>query len=37
MIKKSGYYKPSILSEINREKVKIIINDFNFKMYPNIK
>ena len=37
MTKKSGYYKPSFLSEINREKVKIITNDFNFKMYPNIE
>lgn len=37
MIKKSGYCKPSILSEINREKVELMKNDFNFKMYPNIK
>jgi hypothetical protein len=37
MTRKSGHYKLTNLSEINREGVEFMKNDFNFKVHPNIK
>jgi hypothetical protein len=37
MTRKSGHYKSTNLSEINREGVEFMKNDFNFKVHPNIE